>query len=144
MRRALALPAALLLCLAISGAMLIARAASSPAQALDNHDIASMLGMMARTQEGVCPGVAFDPAPLTQKMTPPMSPEAARRAFPADFEQGYAFAAGSISGDDFSAYCQNLVIDFYGDRKDVDGRVKDRPEPLPGLTIAQRGRAGAM
>jgi hypothetical protein len=136
MRRALALPAALLLCLALTGATLIGRAGSTPAAALDNHDIASLLGMMARAQERVCPGVAFDPAPLTRKMTPPMSPEAARRAYPNDFDQGYAFAAGSISGDDFSAYCQNLVIDFYGDRKEVDGRVKDRPAPLPGLTIA--------
>ncbi|MGD0641581.1 MAG: hypothetical protein ABSC22_12610 [Roseiarcus sp.] len=137
MRRALALPAAILLCLAISSAMLIAHAASTPAEALDNHDIASLLGMMWRAQDKVCPGVSFDPTPLTQRMTPPMSPEAAKRAFPADFDQGYAFAAGSVSGDDFSAYCQNLVVDFYGDRKDADGRAKDRPEPLPGLTIAQ-------
>ncbi|MGO4872480.1 MAG: hypothetical protein ACLPGW_18055 [Roseiarcus sp.] len=137
MRRALALPAAILLGLAVSSAMLIARAASTPAEALDNHDIASLLGMMWRAQDNACPGVSFDPAPLTQKMTPPMSPEAAKRAFPADFEQGYAFASGAISGDDFSAYCQNLVVDFYGDRKDVDGHAKDRPEPLPGLTIAQ-------
>lgn len=137
MRRSLAVPAALLLCLGSSGAMLIARAASTPAEALDNHDAAAPLGMMWRAQERVCPGVSFDPAPLTQRMTPPMSPEAARRAFPDDFDQGYAFAAGSISGDDFSAYCQNLVIDFYGDRRDIDGRAKDRPEPLPGLTIAR-------
>ncbi len=137
MRRALVLPAALILCLASSSAMLIARAASTPAGALDNHDIVSLLGMMWRAQDKVCPGVSFDPAPLAQTMTPPMSPKAARRAFPADFDQGYAFASGSISGDDFSAYCQNLVIDFYGDRKDFAGHAKDRPEPLPGLTIAQ-------
>jgi hypothetical protein len=137
MRRALALPAALLLCVALSGAMLIAHAASTPAEALDNHDIASLLGMMWRAQEKVCPGVSFDPTPLAQKMTPPMSPEAAKRAFPNDFDQGYDFAAGSISGDDFSAYCENLVIDFYGDREDAAGHVKDRPQPLPGLTIAR-------
>jgi hypothetical protein len=136
MRRALALPAAIMLFLALSSAMLIARAASTPAKALDNHDIASLLGMMWRAQGQACPGVAFDAARLTQKMTPPMSPEAARRAFPAEFEQGYAFASGSISGDDLGAYCQNLVLDFYGDRKDADGRVKDQPAPLPGLTIA--------
>jgi len=137
MRRALALPAALFLCFALSSAMLIARAASTPLRALDNHDIASLLGMMARAQDRACPGVSFDPAPLTREMTPPVSPEAARRAFPNDFDQGYAYAAGSISGDDFSAYCQNLVVDFYGDRRDAEGRVKDRPEPLPGLTIAR-------
>jgi len=137
MRRALVLPAALFLGVAFSSAMLIAHAASTPAGALDNHDIASLLGMMARAQAKACPGVSFDPAPLAREMTPAMSPEAARRAFPDDFDQGYAFAAASISGDDFSAYCQNLVIDFYGDRKDADGRLKDRPEPLPGLTIAQ-------
>jgi hypothetical protein len=136
MRRALALPAALLLCLAVSGAMLIAHAASTPAEALDNHDIASLLGMMARAQDKACPGISFDPTALTQRMTPPMSPEAARRAYPNDFDQGYAFASGSISGDDFSAYCQKLVLDFYGDRSDAAGRAKDRPEPLPGLTIA--------
>ncbi len=136
MRRAPALPAAFVLCLAVSGAMLIARAASSPAAALDNHDIASLLGMMARAQDKACPRVSFDPAALTQNMTPPMSPEAARRAYPNDFDQGYAFASGAISGDDFSAYCQTLVHDFYGDRRDAAGRAKDRPEPLPGLTIA--------
>ncbi len=137
MRRALALPAALFLCLAFFSAMLIGHAASTPAEALDNHDIASLLGMMWRAQERGCPGISFDPAPLTQRMTPPMSPEAAKRAFPNDFDQGYAFAAGSISGDDFSAYCQNLVVDFYGDRKDAAGHVKDRPEALPRLTIAR-------
>ena len=137
MRRALAIPAALFLCLALSSAMLIARAASTPRQALDNHDIVSLLGMMARAQDRACPGVSFDPAPLAREMTPPMSPEAARRAFTDDFDQGYAYAAGSVSGDDFSAYCQNLVVDFYGDRKDADGRLKDRPEPLPGLTTAE-------
>lgn len=136
MRRALALPA-LFLCFAFSGATLIDHAASTPAEALDNHDIASLLGMMWRAQDNVCPGVSFDPAPLARKMAPPMSPEAAKRAFPNDFDQGYAFAAASISGDDVSAYCQNLVIDFYGDRRGVDGQVKDRPEPLPGLTIAR-------
>jgi hypothetical protein len=136
MRRALALPPALLLCLAVSGAMLIAHAASTPVDALDNHDIASLLGMMARAQDKACPRVSFDPAALTQKMTPPMSSEAARRAYPNDFDQGYAFASGAISGDDFSAYCQNLVVDVYGDRRDAAGHAKDRPEPLPGLTIA--------
>ncbi len=137
MRRAPALPAAFVLCLAVSGAMLIARAASSPAAALDNHDIASLLGMMWRAQDNACPGVSFDAAALTATMTPPMSPEAAKRAFPADFDQGYAIAAGSIAGDDVSAYCQNLVVDFYGDRKDAEGRANDRPEPLPGLAIAK-------
>ena len=137
MRRALALPAALFLGVAFSSAMLIAHAASTPAGALDNHDIASLLGMMARAQAKACPGVSFDAAALTATMSPPMSPEAAKRAFPADFDQGYAIAAGSISGDDVSAYCQTLVIDFYGDRKDAEGRAKDRPEPLPGLTIAR-------
>jgi len=137
MRRALALPAALFLCIALSSTMLVTYAASTPAEALDNHDIASLLGMMWRAQDNICPGVSFDPAPLARKMTPPMSPEAARRAFPNDFDQGYAFAADSISGNDLSAYCEKLVIDFYGDRKDIEGHVKDRPEPLPGLTIAQ-------
>ncbi len=137
MRRALALPAALLLAVALSSAMLVARAGSTPAQALDNHDVASLLGMMWRAHENACPGVSFDPAALTQTMRPPMSPEAARRAFPGEFDQGYAYAAAAITGDDFSAYCQTLVIDFYGDRKDADGRAKERPEPLPGLTIAE-------
>jgi hypothetical protein len=137
MRRALALPAALLLGLAFFGAMLIAHAASTPGEALDNHDIASLIGMMARAEDKACPGVSFDPAPLARRMTPPMSPEAAKRAFPSDFEQGYAFASASISGDDVAAYCENLVIGFYGDRKDGEGRANDRPEPLPGLTIAE-------
>ncbi len=144
MRRALAFPATLFLCLAFSSAMLIGHAASTPAEALDNHDIASLLGMTWRAQDNICPGVSFDPAPLARKMTPPMSPEAAKGAFPNDFDQGYAFAAASISGDDFGAYCQNLVVDFYGDRRDIEGHVKDRPEPLPGLTIAQLGGAGAQ
>ncbi len=123
--------------MALSSTILMTYAASTPAEALDNHDIASLLGMMWRAQDNICPGVSFNPAPLALKMTPPMSPEAAKRAFPNDFDQGYAFAAASISGHDVSAYCQNLVIDFYGDRKDIDGHVKDRPEALPGLTTAR-------
>jgi hypothetical protein len=117
-------------------AVVIGAAASSPARALNNDDIAALMGMLWRLQDHICPSISFDPAKLIRAMNPPgASPAAVRRSHRAAFQKGYALAGDWLSQGSNAQFCKNIE-NLVDGKHDFFGNLKDVPQaPFPGVTI---------
>ncbi len=88
-------------------------------------DVAGAIGFLLRVQDGVCPGISFDPFVMSKMIDPKGLPvEAVKHRFRKDFSHGYEQAGSRIETDGAAGYCE-LVRYFFG---------KTTGE-FPGLTV---------
>jgi len=117
-------------------ALMIGGLAATPARALNNDDLASMMGMLWRLQGPICPSMSFDPAVFVRAAKlPGGSPAAVRRKYRAAFERGFALATDLLRQGTTAPFCKTIEI-FFDGKHDFYGNLKETPQPpVPGLTI---------
>ena len=78
-------------------AILAGALVSTPARALNDDDIAAMMGMLWRLQEPICPSMSFDPAAFVKAMKLTGAPAAVRNRHRDAFARGYAVSTDNLS-----------------------------------------------
>jgi hypothetical protein len=118
------------------GAFIIAGVAAAPASALNNDDLAAMMGMLWRFQQPVCPSLSFDPEKFVAGVKlPGGSAAAVRRHYRTAFDRGYAVATDWQGQTTRQEFCK-AIEQFFDGKHDFYGNLKEVPEPPPpGLTI---------
>ena len=110
--------------------------ASTPARALNDDDLAGMMGMLWRLQGPICPSMSFDPAAFVKAMKlPGGSPAAVRSSHRDAFARGYAVSTDLLSQGTTAEFCQ-VIGNWFDGKHDMSGNLKSTPEPPPpGLTF---------
>jgi len=109
-----------------------------PAQALNNEDLAGMMGMLWRFQTPVCPSISFDPKIFVKAVKlPGGTPEAVRARFGDAFDRGNAVVDEWMHDGANAAACKAVETYFDG-KHDFFGNVSQtRQRSVPGLTIRE-------
>ena len=117
-------------------ALILGALTAAPALALNNDDLAAMMGMLWRFREPLCPSLSFDPEEFVQGMKlPGGSAAAVRRRHRDAFDRGYAVATDWQSQTGPAEFCKAME-QFFDGKHGFSGELKAVPDaPVPGLTI---------
>lgn len=111
---------------AFAAALLASTAGLAPAASMKPGDIVGAIAFLMRIEAGACPGISFDPAPMSRMLDPRgMSITQIRSRYARDYLTAYNEAGSRITTEGMRGYC-DFVANFFG---------RAQPGEFPGLVI---------
>lgn len=111
---------------ALAAALLAGTAGPASAASMKPGDIVGAIAFLMRIEGGACPGVSFDPAPMSRMLDPRgMTVTQIRSRYARDYLTAYNEAGSRITTEGMRGYC-DFVVNFFG---------RAQPGEFPGLVI---------